>query len=193
MNQIDILKNEFSALSDAVKTAKHEYHSFSFATLRLNKPEIRTVILREIDNQKNTIAFHSDIRSKKLDDIKMNNHVSALFYDKVRRIQLRINGEASIDKGSPKLKSSWDAMKPESKLCYMGPYAPSKELNSFLVNLPNHNAQNISAKSDALGYSRFCKITIKIKSMDWLHLKHTGHERLLFSFDKKITSKWIAS
>tara|TARA_B100000003_G_scaffold196133_1_gene198869 strand:+ start:593 stop:1174 length:582 start_codon:yes stop_codon:yes gene_type:complete len=193
MEQNDILKNEFSALSEAVKTAKHEYHSFSFATLRLNKPEIRTVILREIDNQKNTIAFHSDIRSSKLDDIKMNNNVSALFYDKVRRIQLRINGEASIDKGSPKLKSSWDAMKPESKLCYMGPYAPSKELNSFLVNLPNHNAQNISAKSDALGYSRFCKITIKIKSMDWLHLKHTGHERLLFSFDKKITSKWIAS
>ena len=193
MEQNDILKNEFAALSEAVKTAKHEYHSFSFATLRLNKPEIRTVILREIDNQKNTIAFHSDIRSSKLDDIKMNNNVSALFYDKVRRIQLRINGEASIDKGSPKLKSSWDAMKPESKLCYMGPYAPSKELNSFLVNLPNHNAQNISAKSDALGYSRFCKITIKIKSMDWLHLKHTGHERLLFSFDKKITSKWIAS
>jgi len=193
MEQNDILKNEFSALSEAVKTAKHEYHSFSFATLRLNKPEIRTVILREIDNQKNTIAFHSDIRSSKLDDIKMNNNVSALFYDKVRRIQLRISGEASIDKGSPKLKSSWDAMKPESKLCYMGPYAPSKELNSFLVNLPNHNAQNISAKSDALGYSRFCKITIKIKSMDWLHLKHTGHERLLFSFDKKITSKWIAS
>ena len=193
MEQNDILKNEFSALSEAVKTAKHEYHSFSFATLRLNKPEIRTVILREIDNQKNTIAFHSDIRSSKLDDIKMNNNVSALFYDKVRRIQLRINGEASIDKGSPKLKSSWDAMKPESKLCYMGPYAPSKELNSFLVNLPNHNAQNISSKSDALGYSRFCKITIKIKSMDWLHLKHTGHERLLFSFDKKITSKWIAS
>ena len=189
MKQIDILKNEFSTLSDAVKTAKHEYHSFSFATLRLNKPEIRTVILREIDNQKNTIAFHSDIRSKKLDDIEMNNNVSALFYDKIRRIQLRINGEATIDKDSPQLQSSWKTMQSESKLCYMGPYAPSKELNSFLVNLPDYNAQNISPESDTLGYSRFCKVIIQIKSMDWLQLKHTGHERLLFSFDKEITSK----
>ena len=35
-------------------------------------------------------------------------------------------------------------MRAESKLCYMGPFAPGEQLSHFQPNLPNHNAQNIT-------------------------------------------------
>ena len=84
-------------------------------------------------------------------------------------------------------------MKPESKLCYMGPFPPGETLDYFQPNLPNHNAQNITAENDNKGYSNFCKITIYLDELDWLQLDYRGHRRILFTFDKNSKPTWIAS
>ncbi len=193
LNPHKILCSEFEEFKKAINTSKHDYHTFSIGTIRNEYPEIRTVVLRAINNISNTISFHTDLRSKKLQDIKSNNHVSSIFYDRKRRIQLRIQGKAYIETDSVKLKEIWKNMRPESKLCYMGPHNPSKKLDSFQPNLPKHDAQNISFENDIIGYNNFSRITIRFKSLDWLHLHHEGHKRLLFSFNQKITYQWIAS
>ena len=193
MKSTRVLEIEYNELQKAIKDGKHEYHCFYLATINKKEPKIRTVVLRALNENKNTLSFHTDLRSDKVKEIQSNRNVSALFYDKKRRIQIRIQGDAQLDKNSNKLKKIWSSMRPESKLCYMGPFAPGEKLDQFQPNLPNHNAQNITTKNNKKGYENFCRVTIYVGSLDWLQLEHSGHQRIYFSFNKNSKPIWIAS
>ena len=193
LEPFQIIKSEWENINLGIQKAKHDYHSFVFSTVSKNSPDSRTVILRDFDEHKPAIWFHSDRRSKKILYLKENKNVSALFYDKSRKIQLRINGIADIEEDIEHNKKIWDSMRPESKLCYMGPYAPSQKINHFEPNTLKKSAHDLDKKDEHLGLSRFCRIRITIKKLDWLKLDYKGHQRLEFKFGKKVKTQWIAS
>ena len=193
LEPFQIIKSEWKNIHLGIQKAKHDYHSFVFSTISKNSPESRTVILRDFDEHKPAIWFHSDRRSKKILHLEENENVSALFYDKSRKVQLRINGIADIEEDIEQNKKIWDSMRPESKLCYMGPYAPSQKINQFEPNTLKKSAHDLDKEDEHLGLSRFCRIRIKIKKLDWLKLDYKGHQRLEFKFGKKIKTQWIAS
>ena len=193
LEPFQIIKSEWENINLGIQKAKHDYHSFVFSTVSKNSPDSRTVILRDFDEHQPAIWFHSDRRSKKILHLKENEKVSALFYDKSRKVQLRINGIADIEEDIEHNKRIWDSMRPESKLCYMGPYAPSQKINQFEPNTLKKSAHDLDKKDEHLGLSRFCRIRIKIKKLDWLKLDYKGHQRLEFKFGKKVKTQWIAS
>ena len=193
LEPFQIIKSEWENINLGIQKAKHDYHSFVFSTVSKNSPDSRTVILRDFDEHQPAIWFHSDRRSKKILHLEENEKVSALFYDKSRKVQLRINGIADIEEDIEHNKKIWDSMRPESKLCYMGPYAPSQEINQFEPNTLKKSAHDLDKKDEHLGLSRFCRIRIKIKKLDWLKLDYKGHQRLEFKFGKKVKTQWIAS
>ena len=193
LEPFQIIKSEWKNINLGIQKAKHDYHSFVFSTVSKNSPDSRTVILRDFDEHKPAIWFHSDIRSKKILHLEENENVSALFYDKSRKVQLRINGIADIEEDIEHNKKIWDSMRPESKLCYMGPYAPSQKINQFEPNTLKKSAHDLDKEDEHLGLSRFCRIRIKIEKLDWLKLDYKGHQRLEFKFGKKIKTQWIAS
>ena len=193
LEPFQIMKSEWKNINLGIQKAKHDYHSFVFSTVSKNSPDSRTVILRDFDEHKPAIWFHSDRRSKKILHLEENENVSALFYDKSRKVQLRINGIADIEEDIEQNKKIWDSMRPESKLCYMGPYAPSQKINQFEPNTLKKYAHDLDKEDEHLGLSRFCRIRIKIKKLDWLKLDYKGHQRLEFKFGKKIKTQWIAS
>ena len=45
-------------------------------------------------------------------------------------------------------KRIWDSMRPESKLCYMGPYAPSQKINQFEPNTLKKSAHDLDKKDE---------------------------------------------
>ena len=183
--KLQIIKEEFIELNAGIKTAKHEYHSFVLSTLRNNVPDSRTVILRSFDKKLNSISFHSDIRSSKIKDIETSNHVSVLFYSKLRKTQLRISGIAAIEKNDDGIEKIWKTMTPESKICYMGPYSPSEKITSYKPNLPSITPYEINEEYEKLGYKNFCRITVTFKYLDILKLSYKGHERVSYAFKKK--------
>ena len=193
LEPFQIIKSEWENINLGIQKAKHDYHSFVFSTVSKNSPDSRTVILRDFDEHQPAIWFHSDRRSKKILHLEENEKVSALFYDKSRKVQLRINGIADIEEDIEHNKRIWDSMRPESKLCYMGPYAPSQKINQFEPNTLKKSAHDLDKKDEHLGLSRFCRIRIKIKKLDWLKLDYKGHQRLEFKFGKKVKTQWIAS
>ena len=193
LEPFQIIKSEWKNINLGIQKAKHDYHSFVFSTVLKNSPNSRTVILRDFDENKPAIWFHSDRRSKKILHLEKNKNVSALFYDKSRKVQLRINGIADIEEDIEHHKKIWGLMKPESKLCYMGPYAPSQKINQFEPNALKKSAHDLDKEDEDLGLSRFCRIRIKIKKLDWLKLDYKGHQRLEFKFGKEIKTQWIAS
>ena len=193
LEPFQIIKSEWKNINLGIQKAKHDYHSFVFSTILKNSPNSRTVILRDFDENKPAIWFHSDRRSKKILHLKENEKVSALFYDKSRKVQLRINGIADIEEDIEHNKKIWDSMKPESKLCYMGPYAPSQKISQFEPNTLEKSAHDLDKEDEHLGLSRFCRIRITIKKLDWLKLDYKGHQRLEFKFGKRTKTQWIAS
>ena len=193
LEPFQIIKSEWKNINLGIQKAKHDYHSFVFSTVSKNSPDSRTVILRDFDEHKPAIWFHSDKRSKKILHLEENENVSALFYDKSRKVQLRINGIADIEEDIEHNKKIWYSMKPESKLCYMGPYAPSQKISQFEPNTLKKSAHDLDKEDEHLGLSRFCRIRITIKKLDWLKLDYKGHQRLEFKFGKKIKTQWIAS
>ena len=193
LEPFQIIKSEWKNINLGIQKAKHDYHSFVFSTVSKNSPDLRTVILRDFDEHKPAIWFHSDRRSKKILHLEENENVSALFYDKSRKVQLRINGIGDIEEDVEHNKRIWDSMRPESKLCYMGPYAPSQKISQFEQNTLEKSAHDLDKEDEHLGVSRFCRIRITIKKLDWLKLDYKGHQRLEFKFGKKIKTQWIAS
>ena len=194
LDPLKILEEEWSNIKIGAKTSKHDYHSFVLSTIRNNNPDSRTVILRAFDVTSHLMWFHTDRRSKKILDLNKNEQISALFYDRSRRVQLRINGSASVDESSQSNREIWESMSPESKLCYTGPYAPSEPLTDYAPNIiVEKSAHEMNNDDDALGLTRFCRIRIKLNSLDWLQLDHKGHKRLEFNFNEEIEYRWIAS
>ena len=193
LEPFQIIKSEWENINLGIQKAKHDYHSFVFSTVSKNSPDSKTVILRDFDEHEPAIWFHSDKRSKKILHLEENENVSALFYDKSRKVQLRINGIADIEEDIEHNKKIWDSMRPESKHCYMGPYAPSQKISQFEPNTLKKYAHDLDKEDEHLGLSRFCRIRIKIKKLDWLKLDYKGHQRLEFKFGKKVKTQWIAS
>ena len=192
-NFTKILNNEWLELSFGVRKAEHSYHTFTFCTIFEKIPEARTVVLRNANKSRNFISFHSDIRSKKYLQLKDNNNVCALFYDKSRKVQLRVNGVGSVEHKSKSCVKSWNKMSKESKICYLAPLAPSSTTSKFIPNLPSMTPHQITDKDEAYGYQNFCIINIKISKIDWLQLDHKGHKRILFEFNNDFSANWIAS
>ena len=69
--------------------SKSELHQGYISTFNDSFPSVRTVVLRHVDKKNNTISFHTDIRSSKIDEIKKNNSVTMLFYDHGKRYKLK--------------------------------------------------------------------------------------------------------
>ena len=187
-NPNDIFSNQWNQLELAVKDAKHNYHLFALSTIDANSPDLRTVVLRNVNKNKYSISFHTDIRSPKFKQITKNPNVSVLFYDVQARTQIRMIGTASICGDEDMLKSLWGKLSKESKDCYMGEVPPSGPLHGRTT------INKIKETNPDDGYNNFARVTIHVSKMDVLLLHHLGHRRIEFKLDgKKPVHQWLAS
>ena len=187
-NPNDIFSNQWNQLELAVKDAKHNYHLFALSTIDANSPDLRTVVLRNVNKNKYSISFHTDIRSPKFKQITKNPNVSVLFYDVQARTQIRMIGTASICGDEDMLKSLWGKLSKESKDCYMGEVPPSGPLHGRTT------INKIKETNPDDGYNNFARVTIHVSKMDVLLLHHLGHRRIEFKLSgKRPTHQWLAS
>ncbi len=187
-NPNDILSHHWNQLELAVKDAKHNYHLFALSTIDTNSPDIRTVVLRNVNINDYSISFHTDIRSPKFKQITKNPIVSVLFYDIQARTQIRMAGISSICGDGNILNALWNKLSKESKECYMGEIAPSDPLKGKKI------FNKIVVTNSDEGYNNFTRVTIHISKMEVLMLHHLGHRRIEFNFDgNKVIHRWLAS
>tara|TARA_B100000287_G_scaffold7148_1_gene7008 strand:+ start:461 stop:1042 length:582 start_codon:yes stop_codon:yes gene_type:complete len=187
-NPSDIYSNQWEQLKLAVKDPKHNYHLFALSTIDTNSPNIRTVVLRNVNENEHLISFHTDIRSPKFTQITKNQNVSGLFYDIQSRTQIRMIGTASVCDDEKILRSLWDKLSKDSKECYMGEVAPSDPLSGKTI------INKIKESKPDDGYNNFTRVTIYVSKMEVLLLHHLGHRRIEFKIDgNKLTHRWLAS
>ena len=164
------------------------------STINNNFPESRTVILRNFNKDMFELNIHSDLRSGKINQIEINSNVSCLFYDDKKKIQIRINGKAKIEKS---YQPSWEKLTNWSKRCYLSKNKPGTEVSKPSSGFPEKFISESPNDADSVkGLKNFAVIKIVISSIEWLYLASQGHRRAKFKISRKdsplsITKKWL--
>ena len=181
-------------LSRGVKDRKSSFHYTMLCTINNKTPESRTVILRKFNKDKFELNIHSDLRSGKINQIESNNNVSCLFYDDKKKIQLRINGQATIEKS---YQPSWDKLTNWSRRCYLSEHKPGTEVLKPSSGFPEKFVNESPNDEESIeGLKNFAAIKIIIRSVEWLFLASQGHRRAIFkvlreSSNFSIDKKWL--
>ena len=183
----EIYNQELDYLNNALKNSNNQYHTFSLSTIKNSYPEARTVVLRNIKQNPSKLYFNSDIRSPKIQELELNNNCTALFYNNIRKIQLRFKCKAIIHNQNSLCANVWKQTHLQSRKCYMAPYSPSIVLKKWEPNLPIKYLKSDPSQIDSeLGYKNFSHIELQVLETEILQLHHDGHIRF-----KKKDSQFI--
>ena len=178
----------FSNLEKGVTERGHHFHLLVLGTIdKDNKPQNRNVVLRKVDMAKSLIRFHTDIRSNKIIDIKNNNFISLLGYDKAHKLQIRLMAKAIIEESKEELSDVWSKMYPMSRECYRVTEAPGKVVASREEVLFEDEGD------DKLnGFENFVIINCHIISIETLFLHSSGHIRAKYIYENGIfNGEWL--
>ena len=194
-NNKDLIYDEiWNLLSRGVVDRNEE---FRLPTVILNDGKFsdgRIVVLRGAFKDINTIRFHTDYRSDKIRILKINNNICFVFYNKKRKIQVRIKGTALINYKNEIAKKAWVKTQVISRKCYLASNPPgtiSREPTSGLSK--ELEGKNPEINNTEIGYNNFCVIDTKINEFEWLYLASQGHRRAKISVtdNNNISSQWI--
>ena len=177
-------------ITGAVKS-RTPFHTPSIATIHQGDVSLRTVVLRKTLPTERELRFHTDIRSPKWQELSQNPSISALFYDGIERIQIRVKGKAFLHHTNEITSEAWQKTSLSSRKCYLTVFSPSSftEESSSGLSEDIENENFTLAESES-GYSNFGIVSIHVQSIDWLWLNHAGHRRAFFDYEKGVNS-WM--
>ena len=141
-------------------------------------PELRTVVLRQANQIAATLEVHTDLKSKKVEELKLSPKVGLHIWFPKNKLQIRLKAISEIKTGET-LRKKWDKVPYKSRISYGTRPAPGTPIStSFSYEKP-------------ADFERFCVIEIKIEEMDLTHLG-TRHTRALFTRESKWSGTWLA-
>ena len=180
----EIKKKIWSMLDDAVTNRSSTFRIPVFVCGDQKDFDGRIVVLRKSDQSNNLLQFHSDIRSDKITKLKSNKNASMLFYDKEKKIQVRLKVKCIVNHSNEITKESWSKTGHMSRKCYLIDNGPGTESPNPTSGLkPELDNFEFTMEQSEEGYKNFTVIKCKIKSIEWLYLAAKGHRRARFEVD----------
>lgn len=166
----------WSLIENGVVNRKSGFHTLSVASITLDaRPTTRIVVLRGADRKTWEIRFHTDFRSRKVEELQANPNVCLQFYDARLKTQLRLDGTAEIHRETPLREEAWAETRTFSRICYRVEPGPGA-----VVDSPLDVKQFTEPQFDEHGYEAFTPVTVRVARMEWLYLAAKGHRRAEF-------------
>jgi hypothetical protein len=190
----EILKNIWKHLDMGTLDRKHPFHTPVFATVGENcVPSVRVVVLRRFWRKPPRLAFHTHIGSPKIREIQSNNRVSWIFYHVEDKLQVRIDGKATIHTDDDLAEEQWLATGFFSRRCYTGE-SPSQLSKKPTNGLPENLMEREPTKEESeIGRANFVVVSSSIDSIDCLELDFKGNRRSLFKWKEsgELETSWL--
>lgn len=166
-------------LTAAVGSARHGLHLLTVATAGTDGyPDARTVVLRHVDPLCREIRFHSDLRSPKVQALRVSPRVALHWYDPALRVQVRVAAVAVIHHGDTVAAATWNASQPMSRAIYTAAAAPGDALDAFPAG------PSAPAADDDTGLGRFAVVSCRFDAVELLSLHAAGHQRVRLHLDR---------
>ena len=182
----EIKKKIWLMLDDAITNRASQFRIPTFICGDQSDFDGRIVVLRKSNQLNNTVQFHSDIRSDKIEKLKKNPKAAMLFYDKDEKIQVRLKIECVVNHNNEITKESWLKTQHISRKCYLVDNGPGSESASPTSGLkPELDNFEFTMEQSEEGYKNFTVIQCKIKLIEWLYLAAKGHRRARFNLETK--------
>ena len=182
----EIKKKIWLMLDDAITNRASQFRIPTFICGDQSDFDGRIVVLRKSDKLNNTVQFHSDIRSDKIEKLKKNPKAAMLFYDKDEKIQVRLKIDCVVNHNNEVTKESWSKTQHISRKCYLVDNGPGSESASPTSGLkPELDNFEFTMEQSEEGYKNFTVIQCKIKLIEWLYLAAKGHRRARFDLETK--------
>ena len=182
----EIKRKIWLMLDDAITNRASQFRIPTFICGDQSDFDGRIVVLRKSDQLNNTVQFHSDIRSDKIEKLKKNSKAAMLFYDKDEKIQVRLKIECVVNHNNEITKESWSKTQHISRKCYLVDNGPGSESASPTSGLkPELDNFEFTMEQSEEGYKNFTVIQCKIKLIEWLYLAAKGHRRARFDLETK--------
>jgi len=163
----DIRHHIWKELGRATQDRHHEWRTPVLATQTIDGlPNARTVVLRQVDAQAQTLGIFTDARSSKVQELTGQAHAVLVFWSKRLSWQLRVRAVMAVQTQGPEVQVLWDRVKQSATAAdYLSATAPGSALSS-LASGPIDSRQH-----------HFARLTAQVKDMDWLELGRAGHRR----------------
>lgn len=138
-------------------------------------PQLRTIVLRAADEARNTLTFHTDMRSVKVAELRADPRLSMLAADLVKLQQIRLEGRAEICPDEAERSAIWNSARPHTLLLYQSPLPPGTPL----PHSQQANADVSAGPHD--GYDNFCVVRVTLSKIDYLDISPAGQQRAVFT------------
>jgi hypothetical protein len=171
-------------LSDAVENAKTLFHSPIVSSIEDSQIVSRVMVLREFNLKERFMRFHTDYRAPKIKQYKKNNTANVIGYDPILKVQIKLQGTIEPHYQNSVTRNAWDGSTTRSKKCYS-----VRGGSSFKIDNPNEYDLKEGNIED--GYMNFAVLIFKFSSLEYLHLKSSGHRRALHDWDSVYNSTWL--
>ena len=171
-------------LTNAVENAKTLFHTLAVSSIDDNQIATRVMVLREFNLKERYIRFHTDYRAAKIDHYSENNSASVLGYDPNLKIQIKLQGSMSIHYNDHVTQAAWEGSTTRSKKCYSVKGGSTLQISDPKeYDLKDGNIED--------GYINFAVLKFSFDSLEFLHLKSSGHRRALHSWKEEFESSWL--
>ncbi|GJD48477.1 Pyridoxine/pyridoxamine 5'-phosphate oxidase [Methylobacterium crusticola] len=176
-------------LGEGVAQRRGAFHTPALATTgRDGAPRLRTVVLRGADAAARSLRFHCDARSDKAREIARDPRVALHAYDAGAKIQLRVEGAATLHGDDAVAEAAWAASLPMSRVGYATAPAPGTPIPAGdAYALPGDAAQAQG------GRAHFRAVVVAVARLEFLYLARAGHRRALFTWEAGAAgATWLA-
>lgn len=176
-------------LLEGVQRAKSPLHTVCLGSVGESGPCLRTVVLRQCVPDDRLIACHTDARSGKVSEVRSEPAVCWVFYDRERRLQIRLSGQASVHTDDAFADDCWARTRAGGRACYNTDIASGSQLDEPF----RAPARIATPEQESEARSHFAVISCRIDFLDWLVLSATGHRRARFHWsDGRWNGAWIS-
>jgi len=166
-----ILEKVAFELSDGAKEHSHPFHFANFATLGLEYPEVRTLVIRRFDANL-SFYFFTDFRSQKIAELQKNPASRLHFYPPSERMQIRITGKADIPHQNDVSNEFWKGIDGNAKKAYISKISPGDQ-----IDIPDEAFDWVERLADKY----FAVVQLVASELDELQLNGAEHLRVSFS------------
>jgi hypothetical protein len=182
-----LLDHIWTYVETAADDSSHPFRTPTFGTAGMDRPNLRTVVLRQADADARLLGFHSDRRTQKIGEIRANDTVMWHGWDPERSEQLRLQGTATIHTNDAFASRMWQQGTPQELWLYARPKTPGVPTDTpesgIKAGVEEKAFEDLTREDIADGRPYFAAVRTIVEEIHWLHLHPEGHYRARFKWD----------
>lgn len=164
----EALNSLWELLEEGTAANRHPFHQAYLATVDAHGfPQARTVTLRKVDPGAGILQFNTDKRAPKAHEMHRTGRATLLFYSPTHRLQIRAMSRVTLHEGDTVAREVWDAMRLQSRRCYLAPAPPGTIFDEAVPNFPPHLRTGAPAREESeAGFHNFAVARCHVVEFD---------------------------